>query len=248
MTLPQAAFLFAAGVLSGGLNAVAGGGSLVSFPAMLALGVPSVPANATNAFAQWPGSAAAAWGFRNRWAAVSGEFRRLWPVTLVGGVMGAVLLLATPTRVFDFLVPVLVLFATLLLARKAEPRGPEIRPGAVQALQWGTSVYGGYFGAGMGILMMALFRGTLRDRDIHDWNALKSLLAVLINLSASLFFVVRGQVVWLPCVLVMGGSILGGLLAARWSQRVDAGKLRQMVVLYGLFMTIWLTIRAVGSL
>ncbi|MBL8048864.1 MAG: sulfite exporter TauE/SafE family protein [Chthonomonas sp.] len=248
LTAGNGAFLLGAGVLSGALNAIAGGGSLVSFPAMLALGVPSVTANASNAFAQWPGSASAAWGFRNRWPAITEPTRDLWPTTLIGGVLGAVLLLATPARVFDFLVPALVLFATLLLARTPKPgRKPLSRP-TIHGLQFATSLYGGYFGAGMGILMMALFRTILPDRNIHDWNALKSVLAVLINLSASLFFVVRGQIAWAPCLLVMAGSMLGGLVAARVSQRVDPSRLKSAVVVYGLFMTIWLTMRAFGSL
>lgn len=240
------AFLLSAGVVSGALNAVAGGGSLVSFPAMLALGMPSVTANATNAAAQWPGSMAAALGFRSRWAEVAEPSRTLWPVTLVGGLIGAVLLLATPGRVFDFIVPVLVFFATVLLARKAPEVPRELSPVAVQGLQFATSVYGGYFGAGMGILMMALFRAILPDRTIHDWNALKSILAVLINASAACIFVALGQVAFLPWLLVMSGSVVGGAIAARLSQRVDPARLKSAVVVYGLLMTIWLTIRAFG--
>lgn len=255
-TLPHCLALVLAGVLSGGVNAIAGGGSLISFPTLTALGVPPIVANATNALAQVPGSFSSALGFREHVPHIREHLGPLsWP-TWIGGGLGGLLLLNTSEKAFNTIVPVLILVATLLLmfqpqikawtvGRKTNspsPLGgedltqPAARPWAVgYALQFVISVYGGYFGAGMGILMLA-YLGLMIDADIHKLNALKSWLAVIINLVAGIVFALKGVVAWVPLLLVMTGSIIGGGVFSRMSQKVPSNSLRWIVVALGWVM------------
>jgi len=233
--------LVVAGVLSGGVNAIAGGGSLISFPTMTALGVPPIVANATNALAQVPGSFSAALGFNEHLPHIKAHLKPLaWP-TWLGGATGGVLLLSTSERAFAFIVPVLILVATVLLMFQPTIRAWSVRE--ARHMSWNTgfvlqfiiSVYGGYFGAGMGILMLA-YLGLVIQADIHRLNALKSWLAVIINLVAGLVFVRQGVVAWVPLLLVMVGSIVGGGVFSRMSQRVPSNSLRIIVVILGWVM------------
>lgn len=211
---------------------------------MLSMGMPSLVANATNAAAQWPGSLAGALGFRKLWPQVSAPLKLLGPVALAGGALGGWLLLQTPTKLFDWIVPVLVGGATLLMALPKEIKLSRVPHRVIHLL---VSIYGGYFGAGMGILMLAHFRSMLPDNNLHEWNALKSLLAVLINVVAAGLFVLAGKVDTLSCLLVMGGSMAGNWLGAHYSQRLPVALLRKGIIAYGILMTIWLTKRAIGS-
>lgn len=244
--------LFFAGCLASGLNAFAGGGSLVSFPMLVGLGVGEQAANATNAVALWPGSLSSSLGFKKYWADVKGDIFRLSIPTFLGSTLGAILLIVTPDAVFRAVVPALILAATLLLAfqkqlkrrRSGEERVVQL-PTAI-ALQFAISVYGGYFGAGMGILMLALL-GLIAAGDIHRHNAIKNTLGLFINLTASIIFVVKGLVLLVPCLALMAGAVVGGYVAAHFSQKVAAEKLRIVIVIYGFLMTAWFAWRAFGG-
>jgi len=238
------AALFGVGLLASAINAVAGGGSLLSFPVLVALGVPPLAANATNSVALWPGSLASAYGFRDQLARTKPHLRYLTLPTIAGALLGAWLLTHTPERLFDFVVPLLVLLATLLLAFQARIRkavlGKKARiPVALGVLlQFLVAVYGGYFGAGMGIVMLAVF-GLFVEGTLHELNAMKAWLGVAINLVASMFFLGEGLLWLVPGFSVMAGAIAGGYLSARLSQRLDPDKLRRGIVVLGFAMTAW---------
>lgn len=236
--------LFASGFLASSINAVAGGGSLITFPLFVAFGVPPVSANATTAVALWPGSLASAFGYRDQLAAAKRNLPYLIPPTILGSLFGAWLLTHTPARLFDFVVPVLILLATLLLAFQSQIRakvlGSKARlpTSAGVVLQFLLSVYGGYFGAGMGIVMLALF-GLFVEGTIHEHNALKNGLAVTVNIVASLFFLQAGLLWIVPGLFTMAGAITGGYVSARLATRVDPVKLRRFIVALGCAMTVW---------
>ena len=246
------AALFVVGLVASAINAVAGGGSLLSFPLLVALGVPPLSANATNSVALWPGSLASAFGFRDQLARTQKHLKFLVAPTIAGSLLGAWLLTHTPERLFDFVVPLLVLTATLLLAfgqrlRKAVlARRTKIPVALGMALQFFVSVYGGYFGAGMGILMLALL-GLIATGDIHRHNAIKNTLGLFINFTASVIFVSKGLVQFVPCLALMAGAIVGGYAAAHMSQKVAADPLRKGIVVYGFVMAAWFAWRAFGG-
>jgi hypothetical protein len=243
-----------AGVAAGAINAIAGGGTLISFPALLWLGRDAIAANATNTVAIWPGSLAGVVGFRRELSSV-----RRWLLLLVlpsfaGGALGAWLLLRTPTSTFERLVPFLILGATLLLAAQEMitrrlgfiARAHE-RPTAgwvtfVFAFQFLVSVYGGYFGAGMGILMLAAL-GLIGLTDMHQMNGLKNLLAICINGVAAVYFALSGAVIWKDVTLMAIGAIAGGLLGARLAHRLGRRFVRGAVVVIGVVMAIALLVR-----
>ncbi len=236
--------LFGAGLFASGINAVAGGGSLLSFPVLVALGVPPLPANATNSVALWPGALSSAFGFLEQLERTRRHLWTLVPPTIAGSLVGAWLLVHTPERLFAMVVPALILLATLLLAFQPRIRkrvlGGKLRVPAAAGviLQFLVSVYGGYFGAGMGIVMLAIF-GLFIPGTLHELNAMKAWLGVAINLVASVFFLGQGLLWMVPGLAVMLGAIVGGYLAARLSQRVDPEKLRRAVVVLGAVMTLW---------
>lgn len=243
-SVPALALLALAGAVASGINAVAGGGSLISFPTLVGLGVPELPANATNSVALWPGSLAGAVGFLNQLAKTGRYLGALLPPTLLGSISGAVLLMNTSKEAFRVAVPILILFATLMLAyqpriRKAFlRRDKRLHPTSGVLLQFAISVYGGYFGAGMGILMLASL-GLLMEGDIHELNAIKAWLGLLINLVASAIFLWKGLVVLAPALALTVGSIVGGYAAAVCSQRVDSERLRRWIVALGFVMVAW---------
>ncbi len=253
-------FLFLAACVGGAINAVAGGGSLIAFPALVVFGVDKIIANATNTAALWPGTLGSVWAYREDLK----PMRNLWVVlflpSLVGGLLGALLLTRTPPALFSLIVPVLVLFATLIFAARdvfdrlaarnieAIQHANEGRVSALARL-WGigfqlfVATYGGYFGAGIGILMLASL-SLMGLQDIHRMNALKTGLASIINGVALLFFAISGIVNW-PLALLMGaGGMLGGYLGARLSKRVNQVVLRRFVVLMGLIASVYLLFRA----
>ena len=236
--------LFVSGFLASSINAVAGGGSLVTFPLFVALGVPALSANATTAVALWPGSLASAFGYRDQMAAAKRHFRQLVPPTILGSLLGAWLLTHTPARLFNFVVPILILLATSLLAFQTQIRSKvlgaktRLSPPMGILLQFVLSVYGGYFGAGMGIIMLALF-GLFVEGTLHEHNALKNGLAVTVNIAASLFFLSSGLLWIIPGLCCMLGAITGGYVSARLATRVDPVKLRRVIVALGCVMTAW---------
>ncbi|WP_437299029.1 sulfite exporter TauE/SafE family protein [Sorangium sp. So ce426] len=255
MDLTRAALLAGGAAVAGAINAVAGGGTLVSFPAAIAAGLPPLAANATNAVALTPASLASAWAYRRE---LSRDYRVLGVLflpSLLGGVVGSALLLVTPQRVFDAAVPGLVLVATLLLLwqnlRRAKPSAvpsPAADPGAerfalpsrpwlVFLLQFLVSVYGGYFGAGIGIMMLALLSSFAGDVDIHRLNGIKTVLASLINGVAALAFLFAGAVDAVATPIMMAAAVVGSLAGAVVARRIEPRKVRWFVVALGLTLT-----------
>jgi len=243
--------IFGGGVCAGILNAVAGGGTLVSFPILLWAGRDPILANATNALALWPGSLAGAWGFRREIAALPRLLKLLVPAAVLGGLLGGWLLLATPSKVFAGFVPYLILFATALLAAKSVLSRLGGNRSAVPGRRASTllfagqllvSVYGGYFGAGMGILMLAAF-GLYGLADFHERNAIKNLLSATTNGLASLFFICAGAIRWDDGLALGVGSVLGGLLGAAVGRRLSSRVLESVAIVVGLVATVALILR-----
>lgn len=243
-----------AGVLGGAINSIAGGGTLISFPTMVWLGRDPILANATNALAMWPGSLAGAYGFRRELATARRWLLLLILPSLAGGGLGAWLLLRTPTSTFERLVPFLILGATLLLAAQEMitkrlgilSRAHE-RPTAgwitfVFVFQFLVGTYGGYFGAGMGILMLAAL-GLIGLTDIHQMNGLKNVLAVGINGIAAVYFAMSGAVIWRDALILTIGTVTGGILGARLAQRLGRRFVRAFVVAIGMAMTVALLLK-----
>lgn len=256
MTAADAALLVSAGAVAGALNSVAGGGSFVSFPTLLFTGVPAIPANATNTIALQPGAMASAWAYRRQFSAHRAAVGALGAVSLAGGLAGALLLLKTPERTFLWILPWLLLFATLLfsfgpaLTARLRRRGgaPAGRAGsrtgwlAVAAIQFAIAVYGGYFGGGIGIMMLAAL-SLSGMTNIHEMNAFKTLLGSIINGVAVVAFIVAGVVHWPQGLTMMAGAVLGGYFGAHWAQRVEPRIVRALVIATGAAMTVYFFLR-----
>jgi uncharacterized protein len=248
LTITSAIFLFFAGVLGGVLNAVAGGGSFVAFPALLFTGVPPIPANATNTLALWTAAAASGGAYRKQLDIPRRVMVPLLAASLLGGLAGAFLLLKTPAHTFMRVLPWLTLGATLLFAfakNLAGGRGSLIeRPASTAALaattllQLGVAIYGGYFGGGMGIVMLAML-AALGMTDIHAMNALKSVLGFVINGVAVVTFIAAGAVYWKHGIVMIVGGIAGGYLGALYALKMPQSWIRVFVVLVGAGMTIY---------
>jgi uncharacterized protein len=247
--------LFLAGIIAGAINSVAGGGSLVSFPVLVAFGIPPIPANATNTAVVLPGSVSSAVAYRNDLPGRhDGPFLSLLLPSLAGGLLGAVALAVTPAELFSRAVPFLILFATILFGgREYFTRLVNTGSrsfGAISSLArlWGFSfqlfvaAYGGYFGAGIGILMLASF-SLMGMRDIHKMNAMKTFLASVINSTALFYFILRGLVVWQIAILMACGAIIGGYLGARLAKKVNQRALVLFIVAVGLAASAWLFLR-----
>ncbi len=246
----HAILLFFAAAIAGTLNAVAGGGSFVSFPVLLFTGVPAVQANSTNTVALWPGLAASTVAYLKRLKVPPRVLVPLLATSLVGGWAGALLLLKTPQRTFLHLVPWLLLSGTLLFAFGNRLRALAGRAAAIDdlgAIAWPTititsilellvAVYGGYFGAGIGFVTLAML-AALGMRDIHAMGAIRTLLAVAINAAAVLTFIVARAVLWPQCVVMIAGSLLGGWFGAHFAQKADPAKIRYVIIATGLVMS-----------
>jgi uncharacterized protein len=246
----HAAAAFGAAFLAGAINSVAGGGTLVSFPTLIWLGLNSVAANATSTVAIWPGTVGSAWGYRRELGHSEGRYLALIVPSLVGGLGGALLLKLTPPAVFDHLVPFLILFATLLLMaqeqvqRRLKTGGPATTRWLIGGMffQLGVGVYGGYFGAGIGILMLAAL-SILGLKDIHEMNSLKVIFAGSINGIAALYFMWARMVYW-PYVLLMAvGAIAGGYGGAGVARRLGGKVVRRIVIFIGFGMALSLFIK-----
>ena len=260
--------MFAVGILAGSLNSIAFGGSLISFPTLVWLGVPPIVANATNTAAMWPGSLGAVWGYRRELRQTAPRMYWLIVPSVIGTLAGAMLLRVTPAALFDRLVPLLILFATLLFTVQDRPwrsagsgqqAGGSKQPGDLPAnsqlptagwkwfagamiFQFFVSVYGGYFGAGMGILMLAAL-AILGHDDIHQMNGLKNMLAIFINAVAAAYFVRAGMVVMSDAVVMAIGAIIGGVSSAGLARRMGRTAVRRAVIVVGFAMTIALFFR-----
>ncbi|HLO99170.1 MAG TPA: sulfite exporter TauE/SafE family protein [Fimbriimonas sp.] len=243
MSALEIALYFVFGFIASGINTVAGGGSLISFPGMtLGMGIDSQVANATNAVGLFPGSFAGGIGLRKQLGRTGAYFWPLFIPTVVGSIVGAFLLVVSSEKLFNNLVPFLILLAacTLLFQPKVKAylakRDHATLPMSVgYVLQFFVAIYGGYFGAGMGIMMLAAF-SLYMEGTTHELNAVKGFLGGFINLAGSVVFLIKG-VVMVPAAVVFGlGSIVGGLLAAKVSQKFDPDKLRLVIAAYGIAM------------
>jgi uncharacterized membrane protein YfcA len=241
LTLTTYALLFVAAAIGGAINSVAGGGSFVAFPALLFAGVAPVPANATNTIALWPGSVASAVAYRRELHDVRRELLPLGVASLVGGGAGSVLLLRTSDHTFVLLIPWLLLFATVLfsfgtaLTRKIG--GDAQAPLAVGiGAQLFIGLYGGYFGGGIGIMMLAVL-SLLGMTDIHRMNSLKAVLGTLVNGVAVVAFIVAGAVAWAPAAVMVVGGIAGGYAGAAIARRVEPRLVRRLVLVVAWSMT-----------
>ena len=245
----EIAIIMGAAVIAGAINSIAGGGTLISFPALVWIGRDPILANATSTLALWPGSLAGAVGFRRELSTTRRWLFLLIIPSLLGGIAGAVLLLRTPSSTFDELVPFLILGATLLLAAQEmitrrlkfiaaahenPTRGWVI---FVFTFQFLVGIYGGYFGAGIGILMLAAF-GLIGMTDLHQMNGLKNLFAICINGVAAIYFAISGAVNWPDALTMMAGAIAGGFLGAKIAHRFGRKFVRAFVVTIGFVMTI----------
>jgi len=240
----------AAAFLAGAINSIAGGGTLVSFPALIWLGLNSVTANATSTVAIWPGTVGSIWGYRREMGSAPRRMYLLAIPSFVGGLSGALLLKWTPSELFDRLVPFLILFATLLfMAQDPIQRRLKLSDAvAHQSNRWLAAsmffqllvgIYGGYFGAGIGILMLAAL-AIIGLTDIHQMNGLKTLFGMTINGIAAIYFVWAGMVDWYYVVLMAAAAILGGYGGAGTARRLGRKVVRCTVIGIGFLMTVLL--------
>jgi uncharacterized membrane protein YfcA len=240
--------LFAVAVWAGLQNALAGGGTFLTLPALMFTGMTALSANITSTVALFPGQITSSWGGRAHVAGAGGlSFKTLVAVSLAGGVAGAILLLVTPSNIFRHLVPWLVLFATTVFAygsfmpKKAD-HPPVLGKFGAGAAQFCIAIYGGYFGGGIGFLMLAAL--TAAGLSIRNANATKNVLAGVMNASAVAIFVFSPQVHWLQAAIACVGAAIGGAIGGHMVSRVNQKLLRAAAVLIGIALTIGLFIRA----
>lgn len=249
-------FLFLAGLGAGTMNAIAGGGSFVSFPALVATGVPGVVANASSTVALVTGTLASSWAYttgphRVGLLRIGGlKFKNLLLASVAGGFTGAVLLLSTPGATFDAVIPWLLLLATLVFAfgqRIGVALRARVRlgPGAALAVQYVLGIYGGYFGGAVGLMMLAAWM-LLDSADFKAMNPARTLAASAMNLMAVACFVVAGKVWWPQALTVMAGALTGGYLGARIGQLLPPMVVRAVVTLVTVGITATFFVRAYG--
>lgn len=254
MSPTEVTVLTGAALAAGAMNAVAGGGTVLTFPALLIYAqMPAIQANATSTLALLIGILGSMFGYRRQIRVVAPLAMRFGLVSGIGGLLGALLLTCTSEKAFSSLVPFLLLFATILfLANDAFRRLVRIAPLAnasdllrhrgiafIYAFQFLVAVYGGYFGAGIGILMLASL-GILGMHDIHEMNALKTILGALINLVATIYFILAGLIVWPEAIVMTVGATIGYFAASHYSQRVPQNIVRLASAAIGLGISGWL--------
>jgi uncharacterized membrane protein YfcA len=259
MTGYEAISLALAAAAGGCINAVAGGGTLVTFPSLLFFGTPAVIANATSTLALVVGTSGSLFGYRRHLAAVRPWLWRFIPVSLAGGIIGALLLTRTSNKVFEHLVPFLILFATVLftlqgpirklLSLKLAPQTITAATGGEPAkhenhrhillaiaFQFLVAIYGGYFGAGIGILMLASL-GFIGLTDIYQMNTLKTILGSLINLVAAVWFIFAGLIHWPKAGIMTAGALVGYFLGAHYSQKISQKQVRSIITCVGFALS-----------
>ena len=243
----------AAGVafLAGGINSIAGGGSLILFPTLVALGLPTVDANVTNSVAQWPGYLGGIVGFREEYAGQRPRIARFGVVAVLGGITGSVLLLTTPSSAFDLVVPVLVLLASLLLAvqplltrrlQRDQVDGPRRDPVWLYVALFLATVYGGYFGGALGVILVGVLGLALHRLKLA--NALKSALSAVTATVTLIIFGLFGDVQWAVVAVAAPASLIGGFFGARIATRIPSTPLRVLIVTFGVAVSIYLFLRA----
>lgn len=242
LTLLETGIVVLAGVVAGGMNTVVGSGTLVTFPVLLALGYPPVVANVSNSLGLVPGSVTGAIGYRRELAGQRGRLLRFGSVTVVGAAVGALLLLELPPDSFEAVLPVLILVALVLvvvqpwLARRLAERKPDRHVHGGLPLLIGvfcTAIYGGYFGASQGVVLVALM-GIMMSESLQRLNAVKNVFVAIANLVSGIVFVFIADVDWQVVGLLAGGSILGGLIGAKIGRRLSPSWLRAAIVVVGL--------------
>jgi hypothetical protein len=246
LTWIEAVAVIAAGMGAGAINAVIGSGSLISFPTLVAVGYSPVTANVSNNIGLVPGSATGVYGYRRELEGQGARVRVLAACSVLGGLTGATLLLTLPSAVFDAVVPVLVLLACALMlvqprlslwvaARRSEQaRDVGVLP---MVLVYGAGIYGGYFGAAQGVILMAVL-GVLVPDHLQRSNALKNVLAGTVNLLAAVVFIVFADVAWEAVALIAVGAFVGGALGAKVGRRIPPTVLRLLVVTIGVYVAI----------
>ncbi len=251
MSLAEIALIAIAAFAAGAANSVAGGGTFFSFPALLAIGVPPVVANASNSVSLWPGSLAGAWAFRRELRRFARSLPMLSVVAFIGGIAGGLLLLATSNEAFARLIPWLLLVATVLFAFSSQisalvkrwkpaPAGADERhigPGGY-VFQLVVSIYGGFFGAGMGILMIAAL-AIQGFKDVHEINALKNWLSAVIYSVAVATFAIAGAVSWPHTLVMLATATFGGYWGATMARRLPAVWLRRIIIAVGGLLTLY---------
>ena len=253
MNAAQISLVAASGVVAGAINSVAGGGSFLTLPVLIGCGIPSIPANATSTVALWPGTLASFGAYRREMAARPRLALVLGVISLLGGVFGALILLHTPQLTFNRLLPWLTLFATVLFIFGArvsarlklslgenDDRRSLIKTGAIQFF---IAVYGGYYGAGAGIMMLAVL-ALLGMKNIHEMNAFKTLLSGSFNGAAVVTFILQGIIHWPAALWMMGGAIVGGYGGAWLARRMPPARIRAFVIFTGVVTTIYFFWRA----
>ncbi|MFN6210685.1 MAG: sulfite exporter TauE/SafE family protein [Microcystis sp.] len=251
LTLVQYGFLSLPAVAAGLINALAGGGSLITFPTLMAVGIPPVMANVTNTIALCPGYLGATLAQKKDLYGQQKRIQLLLPSAVIGGIIGGILLLNSSDKIFERLIPFLILLAAVLLAfqdtlrswlqrRQGDKKGniPEIWAVLPIAL---ASIYGGYFGAGLGVIELAILGLFLKD-NLTRLNALKQLLSLVVNVAASWFFLFSNQVYWSAARVVAIGSLIGGLLGGKLARIISPSYLRKTVVILSIITAIvyWL--------
>lgn len=253
MNLPHAIFFFVIGSIGGAMNAVAGGGSFIAYPALLFSGVGAIPANATTTLSLWVGTAASGGAYRNHLKTPRRILIPLLIMSLAGGLVGVLLLIKTPAATFLRLIPWLMLAATLLFAfgkhlagRLSARFSHEASNGAVvgaSMFELLAAIYGGYFGGGIGIMNMAMF-AALGMTDIHEMNALKLVLVTVINGVATATFVITGAIVWPQAMAMLAGAVLGGYTVAHFAQKLPQQLVRSAIISTGFGMSLYFLLKA----
>jgi uncharacterized membrane protein YfcA len=257
MHFAQFAILFGAGFVAGLMNSIAGGGTILTFPALIFAGVPPIPANATSTIALLPGVLAGLFGYRRNIPAAAGWIRRFALASLIGGLIGSMALVRTPPAVFDWLVPFLILFATVLFTAhsffakllRVEPDHRKAAPGmrwlvGAIAFQFVVAIYGGYFGAGIGILMLASL-GMLGIGHIHEMNTVKSTLGFLINIVAAIYFIWSGLIHWTAAGVMAVGAATGGYTGAHFAQKIPHRTVRHLITAIGFTLAVVMFVKKI---
>ena len=256
INLWQGLVIFAAAFIAGMMNSVAGGGTLLTFPALIWIGMDPKAANVTSTVALWPGSLGGMFGFRRELRDSRSFMLLLTPSSIAGGLIGALLLLRTPPETFAAIVPFLILFATILFAagepvskllrrKNQETDETEVSRAwwiAAAVIQLFSAIYGGYFGAGNGIVMLAVL-GLMGLSDIHQMNGLKNYFAMCINLIAAVYFILCGPVKWGAAIVMIAGAIAGGYGGAGIARKLGRNFARRAVIAIGLAMAVSLLFR-----